>query len=409
MCFLVIMLFFSGFDIVLAANTTYTQLVDIHPSSFKCGHDLHSSLSRMFKLLPFAVFNDDIGKVYVNNDTKFSPPHKCPQISDECHDNFNHNSELLGQLEEISQFIDVFNSAFSNCYHVFKKNSSAPSGYYMMRAANGSLISVYCDLSFRNCSQILHVYSSAPSGYYTIQAPNGSLIPVYCDMEGSNCDGKGGWMRVGYINMSEPNATCPSGLNSYFFPNINYPLCDRPHPSNGGCNSTIFSTFGLNCSQVCGQIRGYHRGNVDGIYDNNHGSPSLEGAYVDGVSITHGNNPRHHIWTYIVGQKETSITQWDCPCNNGSTETIPQYVGDDYYCESGVSVSEAYTLHYNDPLWDGIQCNYLEFPCCTSPNMPWFVKSLNQSTIDDIELRMCTSEGYPDESTPVDIIELYVR
>ena len=55
----------------------------------------------------------------------------------------------------------------------------------------------------------IHVYSTALSGYYTIQAPNGSLISVYCDMEGSNCDGKGGWIRVAYLNMSEPNATCP--------------------------------------------------------------------------------------------------------------------------------------------------------------------------------------------------------
>ena len=373
MYFLIVMLFFSGFHIVLAANTNYTQLVDVHPSSFKCGHDLHSSLNRVLKLLPFPVFNGDIGKVYVSDDTKFSPPHKHSEISDECHNNVNPNSELLGQLEEISQFIGIFNSAFSNCYHVFKDNSSAPSGYYMIRAANGSLIS------------------------------------VYCDMEGSNCDGKGGWMRAGYLNMSEPNATCPHGLNSYFFPNISYPLCDRPHPSKGGCNSTIFSTFGLNYSQVCGQIRGYHRGNVDGIYDNINGFPSLEGAYVDGVSITHGNNPRHHIWTYIAGQRETGKKQWSCPCNNGSTETTSQYVGDDYYCESGSHVYEPYILHYNDPLWDGKQCDYLETPCCTSPNMPWFVKSLNQSTTDDIELRMCTSEGYPDESTPVDIIELYVR
>ena len=31
-------------------------------------------------------------------------------------------------------------------------------------------------------------------------------------MEGSNCDGKGGWMRVGNIKMSESGATCPPGL-----------------------------------------------------------------------------------------------------------------------------------------------------------------------------------------------------
>ena len=41
--------------------------------------------------------------------------------------------------------------------------------------------------------------------------------------------------------------------------------------------------------------------------------------------------------------------------------------------------------------------------------MSQFIKSLNQSTTDDIKLRMCTSEGYPVESTSVDIIELYIH
>ena len=51
----------------------------------------------------------------------------------------------------------------------------------------------------------------------------------------------------------------------------------------------------------------------------------------------------------------------------------------------------------------------MEYPCCTSPNMPWFIKSLDQSTTDDLELRLCSSEGYPNEATPIDLIELYVR
>ena len=90
----------------------------------------------------------------------------------------------------MSQFIDIFHSAFSNCFHVFKENISAPSGHYTIRVANGSLISVFCDRSFLNCSHILYVYSSIPSGYYTIHGLNGVFISVYCDIEGSNCDGK---------------------------------------------------------------------------------------------------------------------------------------------------------------------------------------------------------------------------
>ena len=302
MYFVVVTLLFLRFDIVLAAKN-YTQIVDVHLSLFKCGQYLYSSINSIFEVLPLPIYDDDIGKGYMKNGM-FHGLETFSEISDECYDNFKLNSELLGQLQEMSHFIRIFNSGFSNCSHVFKENISAPSGYYTFRAVNGSLISVYCDLSFLNCSQILQVYTTAPSGYYIIQAPNGSLISVYCDMEGSKCDGKGGWMRVAYLNMNEPNATCPSGLNSYFFPNISNGLCDRPHPSIGGCSFTFFSTFGLNYSQVCGQVRGYQRGNVDGIYDNNDGSPSLEGVYVDGVSITHGSNPRHHIWTYIAGKKK---------------------------------------------------------------------------------------------------------
>ena len=357
-------------------------------------------------------------------------PNSCQRfLSSNCSELFKKNSSALSGYHRINgtygfifvvycNVVDYINGLnLSNCSQVFQERRYVPSGYYTLLAPNGSYISQYCDivkfinsLSLSNCSQIFE-YSSAPSGYYTIQAPNGSCISVYCDMEGDNCDGKGGWMRVGYLNMSEPNATCPPGLSTYKFPKINYSLCDRVHSRSSRCDSAYFSTFGLSYSHVCGFIRGYQYGSggVDGFYPNVGGSPSIEGAYVDGVSITHGSNPRHHIWTYVAGEWETSKSQNDCPCNSGSTQTTPQYVGNDYYCESGLAVGEDRISAYRDPLWDGMQCDYLETPCCTSPNMPWFVKSYNQSTTDDIELRMCTSEGYPDEATPVDIIELYVR
>ena len=50
--------------------------------------------------------------------------------------------------------------------------------------------------------------------------------------------------------------------------------------------------------------RGYQQGGADGIYPNNGGPSSLEGYYADGVSITHGANPRQHVWTFI-GQRGT--------------------------------------------------------------------------------------------------------
>ena len=34
-------------------------------------------------------------------------------------------------------------------------------------------------------------------------------------MEGSNCNGEGGWTRIAFVNMSEPGAFCPPGLEEY--------------------------------------------------------------------------------------------------------------------------------------------------------------------------------------------------
>ena len=59
--------------------------------------------------------------------------------------------------------------------------------------------------------------------------------------------------------------------------------------------------------------------------------------YVDSVSITHGSNPRKHIWTYICGQFEQGTNHQNCPCNSGSEATLPSYVGNDYYCESALT------------------------------------------------------------------------
>lgn len=67
-------------------------------------------------------------------------------------------------------------------------------------------------LCFRSCKDILAKNSNAKSGHYQIVSTNGALTEVYCDMEGLNCDGEGGWTRIGYLNMTAPGATCPSGL-----------------------------------------------------------------------------------------------------------------------------------------------------------------------------------------------------
>lgn len=238
-------------------------------------------------------------------------------------------------------------------------------------------------------------------------------------MEGSNC-GEGGWTRVAYLNMSQPGANCPQGL--FTRTEAGLTLCGRtptnlmaPTPHNGGCHGTAFSTLGLQYSRVCGQIRGYQYGTPDSFhYYSINKILTVDDAYVDGVSITHGSQPRKHIWTYVTGLNlQWSDNSYVCPCNNVSSQVpVPPYVGNDYYCETGdndKSCCSFTSLYSNDPLWDGQQCIGEEAPCCTNPNMPWFNKTLDKPTSDDIELRVCSYER-PDtnEDTRLQIIELFV-
>ena len=260
----------------------------------------------------------------------------------------------------------------------------------------------------RSCQEILYCFPSAPSGYYQIHAANGSAVQIYCDMEGNNCGGEGGWMRVAYVNMTQPGATCPQGLTQKQFSGLT--LCGR---SNSGYQGTTFSTFGLNYSRVCGQLRGYQWGTPDAFSPYNaDNSRTIDDVYVDGVSITYGNVSRKHIWTYANGLDLGTYnpTLYGCPCNNDSNAQVPPYVGSDYYCETGYNVYACCSSHIllNDTLWDGQQCVGTEAPCCTHPNMPWFHKTLNETTAEDIELRVCSDQPIYNEDTLLQVIELFV-
>ena len=272
----------------------------------------------------------------------------------------------------------------------------------------------------RSCEEIRSCFPSALSAYYQIRVPNGSLVQVFCDMEGTNCGGEGGWTRVAHVNMSQSGATCPQGLTQTTLSGLT--LCGRMDGDyivttslGGGCQSTVFSKLGLNYSQVCGQLRGYQHGSPDCIapyYFNP--SLTIDSVYVDGVSITYGSSSRKHIWTYANGLNlmYAGVPQFNCTCNDGNSLVSPPFVGSDYYCETGdndKTCCSYSTLFSNDPLWDGQQCPGEEAPCCTHPNMPWFNKTLSETTTEDIELRVCGDEGITNEDTRLEVIDLFVR
>ena len=272
----------------------------------------------------------------------------------------------------------------------------------------------WCFQKFSSCYDILQSSNStAPSGYYIITLSNGSQVEVYCDMEGSHCDGEGSWTRVAFVNMSVPGSSCPPGLVQY--DNIfTTSLCwiNGTYQNHPGCNSAFFSTFGLNYTKVCGRVRGYQYGlpvAFDCFIDNDPGCSDLQEVRTYGVAFTYSNNPRKHIWTYASGVYEQTAWTESCPCNGRSV--YAPFVSNDYYCESGTSSYNGYILYSSDTLWDGKDCPGNEANCCTSPKLPWFVKTLNEIVNDNIELVMCGNNGGPSYigGTPIDLVELYIK
>ena len=260
----------------------------------------------------------------------------------------------------------------------------------------------------RSCLEIKRCFPSVPSGNYLLNLTNGSTIETYCEMQPSsiaNCGGEGGWTRIALVNMTAPNASCPSGLDQGDFSGRT--LCQT---TSIGCQSAIFSAFNLNYCEVCGRVIGYQFGTPEAFSRSIViTSLTIDSQYLDGVSITHGSGPRTHIWSYPAGVTTTRTDRFGCPCNSGSTAVAPPYIGDNYYCESAATTFSSGTFYPDDVLWDGQQCTGAEGPCCMNQNLPWFNTTLPQNTNDNIELRLCFDEGTNTEGTPLELIEFYIR
>ena len=223
--------------------------------------------------------------------------------------------------------------------------------------------------------------------------------PVY------TCDGSEGWRRVAYLDMKDPNTTCPSGwqLTRY-----SKRTCGRASRGSLTCDSVFFPVRGGgDYTRVCGRIKGYQYSITDAFeaYDDGRVT-TINESYVSGVSLTHGS-PRQHIWTFAAGRSEAYPTSDDaCPCDATIAITIPPFVGGDYFCESGANTRSISGFHPDDPLWDGEGCS-ASSTCCSFSDPPYFTKQLSSPTCDDIEARICQKDGGDD--TPIEFIELYVQ
>ena len=254
-----------------------------------------------------------------------------------------------------------------------------------------------------SCNTLPH---GSVSGHYWIQALNGSAVSVYCDTTRVCCDITGGWIRVADLDMTNATQECPPTFRAITSPRR---LCGT-HGS--GCVSTTFPVHGVQYSHVCGRIKGYQYGSPDAFAPYYHqSSRTIDDLYVEGASLTHGQNPRNHIWTFVATLDETRSNSHVCPCTKTNTPYIgqvPPFIGEDYFCDTGNRNGWAYQYNLNDPLWDGAGCGPTS-TCCEFNTPPWFCKELHQPTTDDIELRLCVGSHTNDENVLLEQYEIFVQ
>lgn len=237
----------------------------------------------------------------------------------------------------------------------------------------------------------------------------------------AECPG-GGWIKVADFDLERDDATtstpttantCPGGWEKFVTQGI--PHC-RLRDGGGLCQSTNFSTNAVLFSQVCGRVRGYQVGRTTGFFASGVYDPdlTLDDPYLDGVSITRGRRPREHIWSFASGTS-TTITSTTtighaCPCLNPEVAaelSLPDYVGDNYFCNSGTDEPSYFWEFYPNPLWGGQGCAPGN-KCCDGG--AYFFVDLKEPSCDPLEVRLCTSVlEFAKINVGVSAIELYVK
>ena len=213
-------------------------------------------------------------------------------------------------------------------------------------------------------------------------------------------------MRVASLNWSNESLPCPDEFKERSDSDIR--TCGINSTSTGLCSSLIFKTYSTVYSRVCGKINAYQVGSTDAFDTRLRGNMIIDSNYVDGISLTHGSNPRRHIWSFAATHDDqyhirisgsSLLTLCQCVKPDSSIIAPPSFVGMDYFCDTGSRSNANDGVFHPDPLWDGAGC--------ASNSTCWFHKQLPSATTDDIEMRVCRDQD--GEDIAISNVEIYVQ
>ena len=197
----------------------------------------------------------------------------------------NFSSDVQGLRQVISQLSSEMQESRADNIEelaVLKQNYLQLNlNFQQMRAA------LLCPHFIFSCSSL---NPDCPSDYYQVRASNGSVVRVYCDMTLSCGNTTGGWMRVAELNMTDASQQCPGELVERNEAGIR-----QCRIGGDRCFSVHYSTPDIVYSGLCGRIAAYQVGTTNAFrhyFDT--ATDTINSNYVDGISLTHGN-PREHI------------------------------------------------------------------------------------------------------------------
>ena len=215
-----------------------------------------------------------------------------------------------------------------------------------------------------------------------------------------NC-GEHGWIKVVNFNMSDSSSTCPPGFTPH---NTPVRSCGR---FGDASHTTATFVIGEPYSIVCGRIIAIQEG-----------SPGAFGPfytdkdpthYIDGITIRHGSTYNEgHVWSFAAGAGDGETRpKRECPCAHEQwNDTLPSFIGSDYFCETGNRGAQSSKVFLSDPLWNGKGCTTGN--CCDFNNPPWFYKDLLQTTDDTLKVTLSINGLASRENIYITEMEIYV-
>ena len=355
--------------------------------------------------------------------TKSSLAKQTGQLNNKLDSHANHSSQLNNKLDSLSSKLDTLDTSLSQhqqqntaeLVHLQTSLNSTNSKLHSLTANAAQLSSDHqeiqtniSDMQCMDTQQSLQLHQNLHNNLtHQLKKIKNDVTFIRGPY---TCGGTRGWRRVVYLDMTHPCTTCPCGWNMTGYSKR---TCGRNSTEFFTCSSATFPVSGGEYNRICGRVKAYQWGSTR-AFDSYHSRQvtTIDGAYASGVSVTHGT-PRNHIWSFVAGLSEGNPSGTIfCPCDTTSTIRIPPFVGNDYFCESGVNEpwdnNRHFTFHPSDTLWDGGDC-LPSSTCCSQHNPPYFTKQLPTPTTDDIESRICLYNSLQYANVAVELVELYVQ